>query len=86
MAADRMDRFGNKTAKDLIAAIKVTAPSMACRVIDRAIQIFGAAGMTEDFPLAEAYNYARQIRIADGPDQVHMMALGRYLTAGRRVK
>jgi acyl-CoA dehydrogenase len=86
MAADRMDRFGNKTAKDLIAAIKITAPSMACRVIDRAIQIFGAAGMTEDFPLAEAYNYARQIRIADGPDQVHMMALGRYLTAGRRVK
>jgi len=86
MAADRMDRYGNKVAKDLIAAIKITAPTMACRVIDRAIQVFGAAGLTEDFPLAEAYNYARQIRLADGPDQVHMMALARYLTANRTAR
>lgn len=78
-AADQMDRYGNKVAKDIIAAIKITAPMMACRVIDRAIQLFGAAGMTEDLPLAEAYTYARQIRIADGPDQVHMMSLGRQL-------
>jgi acyl-CoA dehydrogenase len=78
-AADQMDRYGNKVARDIIAAIKITAPMMACRVIDRAIQIFGAAGMTEDFPLAEAYTYARQIRIADGPDQVHMMSLARQL-------
>jgi len=78
-AADQMDRFGNKVAKDIIAAIKITAPMMACRVIDRAIQLFGAAGMTEDFPLAESYTYARQIRIADGPDQVHMMSLARQL-------
>jgi acyl-CoA dehydrogenase len=78
-ASEQMDRYGNKVAKDLIAAIKITAPEMACKVIDRAIQIHGAAGVTEDFPLAEAFNYARCIRLADGPDQVHMMALGRQL-------
>lgn len=85
-AADQMDRYGNKVAKDIIAAIKIIAPSMACTVIDRAIQIHGAAGMTEDFPLAESYNYARQIRLADGPDQVHMMALGRQLIQQYAVK
>ena len=79
LAADRMDKFGNKVARDLIAAIKITAPVMACEVIDDAIQMHGAAGLTEDFFLAEAYNYARQIRLADGPDQVHMMALGRQI-------
>lgn len=79
LAADKMDRFGNKVAKELIAAIKVSAPSMACRVLDRAIQVHGAAGMTGDFFMAEAYNYARQIRLADGPDQVHMMALGKMI-------
>jgi acyl-CoA dehydrogenase len=78
-AADQMDRYGNKVAKDIIAAIKITAPMMACRVIDRAIQIHGAGGLTHDFPLAESYNYARTIRLADGPDQVHMMSLGRQL-------
>ncbi|MBI1731435.1 MAG: acyl-CoA dehydrogenase family protein [Gammaproteobacteria bacterium] len=79
MAADRMDRHGNKEARDLIAAIKIVAPAMACKVIDNAIQMHGAAGLTEDVFLAEAYNYARQIRIADGPDQVHMMALGKQI-------
>lgn len=79
MAADKIDRLGTKEAKDLIAAIKVVTPSMAGRVIDRAIQIHGAGGLTEDYFLAEAYNYARQIRFADGPDQVHMMQLGRSL-------
>ena len=78
-AAAEMDRVGNKAARNLIAAIKITAPLMACRVIDRAIQVHGAAGLTEDYFLAEAFNYARQIRLADGPDQVHMMALGRQL-------
>lgn len=77
--ADRMDRVGNKDARDLIAAIKIAVPRMACRVIDRAMQMHGAAGLTEDFCLAEAYNYARQIRLADGPDQVHMMSLGKQL-------
>ena len=78
-AADHMDRHGNKAAKDLIAAIKIVAPQMACTVIDRAIQLHGGAGLTADFFMAEAYNYARYCRIADGPDQVHMMALGRDL-------
>ena len=78
-AADRMDKYGNKAARDLIAAIKITAPTMACEVIDDAIQMHGAAGLTEDFFLAEAYNYARQIRLADGPDQVHMMSLGKQI-------
>ena len=79
LAAERMDKHGNKVARDLIAAIKITAPVMACEVIDDAIQMHGAAGLTEDFFLAEAYNYARQIRLADGPDQVHMMSLGKQI-------
>lgn len=78
-AADKMDRYGNIVARDLIAAIKIVAPSMAFRVIDRAIQLFGAGGLTEDYFLAEAFNYARETRIADGPDEVHMMTLGKHL-------
>ena len=79
LAADRMDNTATRSARDLIAAIKITAPVMACEVIDDAIQMHGAAGLTEDFFLAEAYNYARQIRLADGPDQVHMMSLGKQV-------
>jgi len=78
-AAAKMDKEGAKASRDLIAAIKIVAPSMAQTVIDRAIQVHGGAGLTQDFPLAELFNYARQIRLADGPDQVHMMALGRQL-------
>ena len=80
-AADRMDKGGNKAAKDLIAMIKIVAPSMACRVLDRAIQVHGGAGVGQDFFLAHAYAAARTIRLADGPDQVHMMQLGRNLAA-----
>ena len=80
-AAQRMDVGGNKMAKDLIAMIKIVAPNMACRVIDRAIQLHGAAGVSQDFMLARGYAYARTVRIADGPDQVHMMQLGRNLAA-----
>ena len=79
MAADKIDRDGTKEARDLIAAIKIVTPMMAARVIDRSIQMHGAGGLTADYFLAEAYNYARQIRFADGPDQVHMMQLGRSL-------
>jgi len=82
-AADRIDREGGKAARDLIAAIKIVAPSMAQTVIDRAMQIHGALGLTADLPLAELFNYARQIRLADGPDQVHMMALARQLLKAR---
>jgi len=80
-AAARMDEGGNKAAKDLIAMIKIVAPSMACTIIDRAIQIHGAGGVSQDFFLAHAYAGARSIRLADGPDQVHMMQLGRNLAA-----
>jgi acyl-CoA dehydrogenase len=78
-AAAKIDTEGAKAARDLISAIKIVAPRMAQTVIDRAIQIHGGAGLTQDLPLAELFNYARQIRLADGPDQVHMMALGRQL-------
>jgi len=80
-AAQRMDTGGNKSAKDLIAMIKIVAPSMACNVIDRSIQIHGGAGVSQDFFLARAYTAARSVRLADGPDQVHMMQLGRNLAA-----
>ncbi|SHG00953.1 acyl-CoA dehydrogenase [Microbulbifer donghaiensis] len=79
-AAAKMDQGGNKAAKDLIAMIKIVAPNMGCRVIDRAIQIHGAAGVSQDTFLARAYTLARSIRLADGPDQVHMMQLGRNLS------
>ena len=78
-AAEKIDREGTKEARDLIAAIKIVTPAMAQRVIDRAIQVHGAGGLTEDYFLAQAFTYARQIRFADGPDQVHMMQLGRSL-------
>lgn len=78
-AADKMDRYGNKVARDIIAAIKIVAPNMACKVIDQAIQMHGAAGTSQDFPLSSSYAYARTIKLADGPDQVHMMQLGRNL-------
>ena len=80
-AAARMDEGGHKAAKDLISMIKIVAPGMACTVIDRAIQIHGAGGVSQDFFLAHAYAAARSIRLADGPDQVHMMQLGRNLAA-----
>mgnify|MGYP002065313302 CR=1 FL=1 len=83
-AADRIDRVGSKEARDLIAMIKIVAPSLACRVLDRAIQIHGGAGVSQDFFLARAYSVARTIRLADGPDQVHMMQLGRNLAAMSR--
>lgn len=78
-AADKMDREGNKAARDLIAAAKIVVPSMAARVIDRAIQVHGGAGVSQDTFLAEAYVYARFMRMGDGPDQVHLSSLGKVL-------
>ncbi|GLS24706.1 acyl-CoA dehydrogenase family protein [Marinibactrum halimedae] len=80
-AAHAMDTVGNKGAKELIAMIKIVAPRMACNVIDRAIQIHGAHGLGQDSPLARFYSYARVVRLADGPDEVHMMQLGRNLAS-----
>jgi acyl-CoA dehydrogenase len=76
-AAAKMDTDGNKAAKDLIAMIKIIAPSMALDVIDRAIQIYGAVGVSQDTFLAHKWAALRTLRLADGPDQVHMMQLGR---------
>src|SRR6202158_4787829 len=76
-AAYKMDSAGNKAARAEIAMIKVAAPNMLCTVLDWAIQPHGAAGVSADFPLAHAYAYARTVRIADGPDEVHLNQLGR---------
>ncbi len=70
-AAWKMDVAGNKAAKKEIAMIKVAAPVMACQVIDWAMQVHGAAGVGDDFPLAFFYAQARTLRFADGPDEVH---------------
>ena len=82
-AADMMDKIGNKGARSEIAMIKVVAPNMALRVIDRAIQSHGGAGVCDDFGLAAAWANARTLRLADGPDEVHLesiarIELGRY--------
>ena len=76
-AAYMMDTVGNKEAKKEIAMIKVVAPNMALRVIDRAIQGLGAAGVSEDYPLAAQWANARTLRLADGPDEVHKAQLAR---------
>lgn len=76
-AADAMDRYGNKAAKDLIAAIKVVAPRMAQTVCDRAIQVHGGMGVSDDTPIARFFTLNRFVRIADGPDEVHMSQLGK---------
>lgn len=78
-AAQKMDTHGNKAAKDLIAMIKIVAPNMALDVLDRAIQIHGAVGVSQDTFLAHMYAGQRTLRLADGPDQVHMMQVGRDL-------
>ncbi|MCX2973162.1 acyl-CoA dehydrogenase [Halieaceae bacterium IMCC8485] len=75
----RMDELGAKGAMDLIAASKTSVPIMMQQVIDRCMQIHGAGGLTEDYCMAEGFNYARWCRQADGPDQVHQMALGKMI-------
>ena len=70
-AAWLMDTAGNKAARGAISASKVAVPQMAARVIDRAIQVHGGAGLSQDFPLAQAYALQRYLRLADGPDEVH---------------
>ncbi|MEO1518255.1 MAG: acyl-CoA dehydrogenase family protein [Bacteroidota bacterium] len=76
-AADTIDRHGIKGARDLIAMIKIVAPAMTQQVVDRAMQAFGGMGLSGDTPLAGFFAAARVIRLADGPDEVHMYQLGR---------
>jgi len=78
-AADAMDKYGNKAAKQIISQIKIIAPNMAASVIDRAMQVHGAKGLSQDSFLPRGFAYARMIRLADGPDQVHMSQLGKML-------
>lgn len=80
-AADAMDRYGNKVAKDLIAAIKVVAPQMAQTVCDRAIQVHGGMGVSHDTPIADFFTLNRFLRIADGPDEAHLSQLGKQKIA-----
>jgi acyl-CoA dehydrogenase len=80
-AADKMDREGNKGAADLISMIKIVAPQMAQRVIDRAMQAHGAMGLCQDTPMAAGFGYARFVRLADGPDEVHMAQLAKWTIA-----
>ena len=76
-AADMMDKVGNKAARTEIAMIKVVAPSMALRVIDRAVQVHGGAGVCDDFGLAATWAGARTLRLADGPDEVHRVSIAK---------
>jgi acyl-CoA dehydrogenase len=76
-AAWLMDTVGNKHARTEIAAIKVAAPTMALRIIDRAIQVHGGGGVSDDFPLAWMYAHIRTLRLADGPDEVHKLTIAR---------
>ena len=76
-AAHKMDQFGNKEARKEIAMIKVSAPNMACQVIDWAIQAHGGGGVSDDFGLGHAYANARLLRLADGPDEVHRNQIAR---------
>ena len=78
-ACHKIDTQGVSASVDMIAATKTTIPFLVQKVIDRCMQIHGAGGLTEDYMMAEAYNYARWCRQADGPDQVHQMALGKQI-------
>jgi acyl-CoA dehydrogenase len=85
-AAWTIDQHGNKSkdAQQLVAMIKAVAPQMACNVIDRAIQVHGAAGVSDDTVLARLYGWHRAMRLFDGPDEVHMRTIARNELGGEK--
>lgn len=72
-----MDNVGNKAARKEIAMIKAVIPPMALTIIDRAIQVHGGGGVSQDFPLTQFWTYARSLRLADGPDEVHLESVAK---------
>jgi acyl-CoA dehydrogenase len=72
-----MDTLGSKAARREIAMIKAVVPRMVLRIIDRAIQVHGGGGVSQDFPLAQFWIYARTLRLADGPDEVHLESIAK---------
>ncbi|CAM9928399.1 unnamed protein product, partial [Laminaria digitata] len=76
--ATKLEAKGLKGAIQEVSMIKVVVPNMACRVIDRAIQVHGGMGVCQDTFLAEAYAHMRTLRIADGPDEVHVRSVAKY--------
>ncbi|MDT5094248.1 MAG: acyl-CoA dehydrogenase [Mycobacterium sp.] len=83
-AAWTIDQHGNKAAHLLVSQIKAVAPQVACNVIDRAIQVHGGAGVSDDFPLARLYSWHRAMRLFDGPDEVHMRTVARAEIGGEK--
>jgi acyl-CoA dehydrogenase len=82
-AAEQLDKHGNKAARAALAMAKVVCPNMSLRVIDRAIQVHGAAGVSDDTFLARAYAHQRTLRLADGPDEVHRVTIAKDELAKR---
>ena len=76
-AAWKMDTAGTRAARRQIAMIKAVVPRMALKIIDRAIQVHGGGGVSQDFPLAQFWIYARSLRLADGPDEVHLESIAK---------
>ncbi len=84
-AAWKMDNVGNKAARKEIAMIKAAVPQMTLKVVDRAIQVHGGGGVCEDFPLASFWMYARTLRLADGPDEVHLESIAKMELKSRQI-
>jgi acyl-CoA dehydrogenase len=83
--ADKIDKGDAKFARSEIGMCKILVPNMACTVLDRAIQAHGGGGICQDFPLARIWSYLRTTRLADGPDEAHVMQLGKSENKGHQI-